>query len=530
MIRRESFSWLGLALLLGAQVFVFFGFDALAFMDLPAHAGLIALRHRYAESPFDQAHFILAPHLGPYSVFRALGEAFDSLFGPVRAVRLLALLPALLTPVAVLWARRRLHGESRIGLGAMAVALNFGLMTLFGFASYLLGLCASVVAVTLWLELAGAHEAIALGAAGPALAVARRRAHGAGIALTCFAPLVFLCHGHAFLVSALVSLFSLAAPPRRARRILLLLAYAPASALAAYAAWREHASASSLPSLVTCTGSGVHFQGLGDKLSLLITPTLVTRTGVDVLVGVAIWSLLAVASASTVRRAWVGRSVADYQSRAFAFAIAGILIAFAGLPHVIGWFGFVDGRLVLPALLLATIGVRPDAMSPRLARTMNCGGFVVGVAQVTIVLTASVLFQREATGYAEVLSRVPPRARLLNLPVDPDSRLFAGHPFTHYGMLTLVDKPILASDIWYHQGTAVYPREGNPAFRLPTSYCESDMRGVDWALFHLEDWDYVLVRQRATDAAPHVPAALTLVEHQGGWWLWRNPASTPDSA
>jgi len=261
---------------------------------------------------------------------------------------------------------------------------------------------------------------------------------------------------------------------------------------------------------------------------LLITPTLATRTALDVILGLVIWGVVGVASARTVRWTWRGRTVADYQSRALALGIAAILLAFAGLPHTIGWFGFVDGRLVLPVLLLALIGLRPDAMGPGLTRTIQYTGFATAAAQVAIVLAASVSFQREATGYAEVLSQVPPRARLLNLPVDPDSGLFTGHPFTHYDMLTLVDKPVLASDIWYHQGTAVYPREGNPAFRLPATYCESNMKFVDWASFHLEDWDYMLVRQRATDAAPIVPPSLALVTHRGGWWLWRNAARAPD--
>jgi hypothetical protein len=517
---------MGFVLLLGVVVYVFFGFDALPFMDLPAHAGLIALRHRYSGSPFDQSYFLVVPHVGPYSAFRSLGGMLAAIGGPIAAVRGLALLPAIGTPLAVSWARWRLHGEWRPGLGAMAVALSFGLMTAFGFAGYLLGVTTSIVGLTLWLELVGAHEATARQTSIGMGGAARRRVTIAGAFLAVFAPVVFLCHGHAFLLLLTVSCASLAAPPWRARRFLMLSVYAPAISLAAYSTYCERAASSSLTSLVSCTNSGMHFQSLGDKLSLLLTPTLITRVGPDVLVGLAIWAALTVASARSVKRTWTGLTIADFQSRALTLGVVILGIAFAILPHTIGWFGFVDGRLVLPLLLFALVGIRTEALGSRLTRILGYVGAATGCVQIGIVLIASSYFQREASGYKEVLERIPARTRLLDLPIEPNSRVFGGHPFVHYGMLALVDKPILASDIWYHQGTAVFPRAGNPAFRLPSGYCESDMRSVDWASFRLEDWDYVLIRQNPSAATPLVPATMTLVSHRGGWWLWRITADS----
>ena len=46
--------WLGLGAVGLLAVLVFWAFDALPFQDLPAHAGLIALRHRFETSAFDQ--------------------------------------------------------------------------------------------------------------------------------------------------------------------------------------------------------------------------------------------------------------------------------------------------------------------------------------------------------------------------------------------------------------------------------------------------------------------------------------------
>jgi hypothetical protein len=41
-----------------AAVLVFWVFEALPFQDLPAHAGLIAMRHRFGSSPFEQRFFV----------------------------------------------------------------------------------------------------------------------------------------------------------------------------------------------------------------------------------------------------------------------------------------------------------------------------------------------------------------------------------------------------------------------------------------------------------------------------------------
>ena len=93
LLKRANAPWVGLVALLAAGVLVFWLFDALPFQDLPAHAGLIALRHRYPGSPFEQHFFVVAPHLGPYSLFRFLGEMFVVPLGPIGAIRAIATLP-----------------------------------------------------------------------------------------------------------------------------------------------------------------------------------------------------------------------------------------------------------------------------------------------------------------------------------------------------------------------------------------------------------------------------------------------------
>src|SRR5690242_4914307 len=78
---RARAPWIGLGAVTLIAVLVFWVFDALPFQDLPAHAGLIAMRHRFAASTFEQQFYVLAPHIGPYSLFRFLGEGFVRVIG-----------------------------------------------------------------------------------------------------------------------------------------------------------------------------------------------------------------------------------------------------------------------------------------------------------------------------------------------------------------------------------------------------------------------------------------------------------------
>jgi hypothetical protein len=144
---------------------------------------------------------------------------------------------------------------------------------------------------------------------------------------------------------------------------------------------------------------------------------------------------------------------------------------------------------------------------------------------VALALVASALFQREARGWREVLAEVPAGARLLNLPLEPNSALFAAHPFIHYDKLVLVERPVVLSDVWFHQGSALFPAPDNPAVRLPAGYSESDLQSIDWPTYRLDDWDYVLIRTRPSAAQPETPPSLTLRAHEGGWWLFRTASA-----
>ena len=144
---------------------------------------------------------------------------------------------------------------------------------------------------------------------------------------------------------------------------------------------------------------------------------------------------------------------------------------------------------------------------------------------VVLVLTASYLFQAEAAGYRETLARIPAHSRLLNLPVNPDSAIFTSHPFVHYDKLVLVQRPIVVSDVWFHQGSAIYPTSINPSLRLPPEYSSSNLGRIVWEHYRLEDWDYVLIRTLPEAATPQTPPSLELIERAGGWWLFKNQSA-----
>ncbi|MEO6420083.1 MAG: hypothetical protein ABIP39_11775 [Polyangiaceae bacterium] len=516
--RSSSRVWAALGIVTSMAVLVFWLFDALPFQDLPAHAGLIAMRHRFVDSPFEQRFFVLAPHIGPYSLFRLLGEALVRVIGPVSAVRALASLPMIATPGALLFARRRLHADHAPTVGFLGVTLSFGLMTLFGFASYLLGVAVMLVGLTLWLELM-----VAVDDNRPDL---RKKE----LIVLAYAPLIFVAHGHAFvLFLILAGVASLATGNRRAR-ILRLWTLFPAVALAAWVAWIERGSTGPPGSVpVSTRGLEPHFQGVYDKASLLITPTLMTRTGVDFALGCVIWVFVLIAGVATVRSLRTPSSAADpvaesiskRHSAALFAGAACLAIVFVALPHAIGWFGFVDGRLVPLFLFLCLIGLRLPALGRSLRAAFERGAPVMAFTMTGLMLLASYRFQAEAKGYREVLGAIPNEARVLNLPLDPNSDIFTAHPFVHYDKLVLAERPILVSDIWFHQGSALYPTPQNPALRLPRDYCESDLHGIDWSVYKLEDWSHVLIRTRPDGAAPQIPATLSLSEHRGGWWLYK---------
>lgn len=474
------------------------------------------MRHRIAHSPFEQRYFVFAPHIGPYSLFRFLGECFVRVAGPLGAVRAIATLPLLATPAALLFGRFRLHGDRSPTAGFIGLTLSFGLMTLLGFASYSLGVAVMLVGLTFWLELLVLADS-----------TASTWKKELGVAL--YATFIFIAHGHAFVLFLILAGIATLACGDRWRRILRARALLPAVGLAAYVAWIERGATIPAGSVADPTANFVpRFQGAYDKLSLLVTPTLMTRTGVDITIGAVLWVLLIAALVATARDRLIldtgvpssrRNDEARKHSRALLAGALAIAAIFFALPHAIGWFGFVDGRLVPIFLFLTVLAFRRPSLGS-LETAIDRSAPVLAFGMTALVLLASYRFQAEARGYKEVLAQVPADSRLLNLPLDPNSAIFTAHPFVHYDKLVLADRPVVVSDVWFHQGSALYPTSENPATRLPSTYSESNLQGIDWPSYRLKDWDFALIRTRPESGPTTTPAALKLVDHNGGWWLY----------
>jgi len=515
-------TWVGFFVLSIFALAVFWAFDALPFQDLPAHAGLIALRHRFQESAFEQKYYVFAPHIGPYSLFRFLGEIFTSLANPLAAVRALATLPVLATPCALLFARRRLHGDTSATFGFLGLALSFGFMTLMGFASYLLGTAVMLFALTLWLELIAATDR----ASGQTFAGTWKKE----LIVAAVASFVFVAHGHAFVLLLIFAATSaLSVGEWRWPRIVRARVFLPAIAIAAWVAWRERGGTTPAGSAALPSDFTLHFQGVFDKFTLLITPTLMTRTGIDFAIGILLWVLTLASVFYTFRRSADRDAPPDsltgerqLHSRALLACALVITVVFLFLPHAVGWFGFVDGRLVPLILFLLLLSVRVEALPNRMRSLFERSAPAFAAMIVALALVSSKKFQSEAEGYNEVLSQVPGDSSLLNLPLDPNSDIFTGHPFVHYDKLVWADRHALVSDVWFHQGSALYPTNENPTLRLPQTYSESDLKEIEWSSYNLADWNYVLIRTRPQASAPETPRSLTLVDHKGGWWLFHH--------
>jgi hypothetical protein len=499
-----------LAVAVTAGVLLFWIFDALPYQDLPAHAGLIAIRHAFHESSFYPRYYNLGSYVGPYAIFLWLGEAFGRVLGPLGAVRALASLPVLATPLALLFARRRLQGDRSLWAGFLGVALSFGFMTILGLASYLLALALLLVALTVWLELLA--EVDDARRSGP-----RELLFGAAAVVVC------LAHGHAFAVLVMLAGLTALAGPNRRQRIVPLRALLPALGVAAWSALKGGTPPGS-SSRAFVLAASPDYQTPLDKLSLLLTPTLMTRTGLDAAVGVVVWGVILAASVATLHdrspQAKGGDVASRAKSRALAWGAGGAAVAFVALPHAFLWFGFIDGRMVPVFLFLAILCVRRPALGARLERALDIVAPVAAFAMIGIVGFASSRFQAEAAGYREVLGRVPPGGRLLNLPIDPDSEVFTAHPFVHFDKLVAIEKPVLLSDVWADRATALYPTPENPSARLPRDYNSASLKTLDWPAYDLRDWSHVLVRTRPDALPPATPRELSLDAHVGGWWLY----------
>lgn len=454
---------------------------------MPAHAGLIALRDRLQHPATDAAalaeasQLMAAPTLGPYSLYRGVGGALARLVGPLAAVRALATLAWFGLPLSLAFARWRLWGRWLPRDLWTGLALGLGLTTLLGLTSFQLGAALLLVANAEWLHVLG-------------------RPTRAGLwRVSALACLVFVAHGFAFVLLALLAMVAWRTfSPRRPGS---WAAWVPPAVVASAAWWAAHRIHVTTPAVSWLP----RYEPLSAKLALLSSPTLFSRYGVDAAVSLVLWTLAGAAL-------WRSRAAGGVV-RALRWQALALVLGFALAPHAIGWFGFIDARLLPSALALALL-LPVGARGPSDRLLAASAWIVVGTA-----LVAVLHFTDEARGW-QMVTRIPAGSRVLHVPMAPDSRHLAVHPFLHYDKLALIDRPMVVSDLWFHQGSAVYPRATHPALRLPRSrYAIPDP--FAWTAVALAEWDYVLVRTTPDHPPPRLPDGLSLLAHEGGFWLYR---------
>src|SRR5262249_48386975 len=152
------------------------------------------------------------------------------------------------------------------------------------FANYLLGVAIFVVVLTLWLEL--------LVEGGRAL---RREAI---VALG--ACLLFVSHGHAYVIFLGLATVTALATENRRRRIVRLRALAPSVPVAVWSALAARGTPEGAATYEWAS-HGMQFQGIVDKLSLLVTPTLMTRSGIDASLGIVMWIVVGMTTVATAK-------------------------------------------------------------------------------------------------------------------------------------------------------------------------------------------------------------------------------------
>ncbi|KAH2819649.1 hypothetical protein KXV85_003482, partial [Aspergillus fumigatus] len=150
-----------------------------------------------------------------------------------------------------------------------------------GFASYMLAIAVFIVTVAEWLHLIARQEAAALAETKVAL----------------LSVILFVSHGFAFVVFIVVATVTSISNGLGTSLIARLRTLGPAVAAMCYSFWIEHVDRQ--PDFLTAPLT-VHFQNIVDKISLFATPTLTTRTGIDLMIGIVIW----ISTALAVLKSW----------------------------------------------------------------------------------------------------------------------------------------------------------------------------------------------------------------------------------
>lgn len=506
---RRAWPWLLLVALDIGGLCGFWAFASLPFVDLNGHAGVFALHKLLRQVGFESQYFVYAPHLGENALFRILGDVLADRIGPVAAVRALGSLPLIATPAAMFYARYRLYGRTDPYFPVMALILCFGYLTMMGLASYLIAIPLLLVVVAEWLILMTAADRHTLS-----------MGHETVVAL--LTVLLCLTHGFAFLVFGFIAIVTAFSTGSRWTRLVRLRCLLPTVLLMGYSFWADSANPV-LGAVGMAAPPLLYYDPIAHKLGLIFGLTLFSRTGVDLAIGVVVWIAVIAGVVVSNRAASADRPAAPTNKHVRALTVAAIatFLLFLAMPHAIAWFSFSDGRLLPVVLLLGLVAIDSEAFSLSQRKIAQTLAYAAAAIVVTTFLWAQNIFQAEAAGYDETFAAITPNTRVLFLPIDCDSRIFVQHSFSRYEGLLLAKKPVVPSEMWFEQGTAIYPKAANPILRLPREYVPASLHDIAWEHYRLQDWDFVIIRQVVEIGRPQTPATLVLESHHGSWWLYK---------
>jgi hypothetical protein len=505
--------WL-LAACAAANVLPLWAGHHLPFTDLPQHAAAIAtLRHFWDPAWKAQQYFTLALSQTQYLLYYAAGAILALPLGTAERANLVLLsCVGASFPYALRALLRALRADERLAL--FAAPLFWSQSLLIGFFNYL-----AALPLLLW--------GLAL-AVRNASAPARRTAWllaGASLAL-------FYLHLSAFLFFAPAAVLATWLLPRPREVTLRALAIAlvrtplrlawmiPSACAALLFLWKSPVVD---PAAAGWQGPRkIAFEDFASALHNLPAALTDIWTGPQNARG-----LLALVLACIVL-AWPGKRDPEAPDQAFhrGLALAWVLFAAAlyfFFPQSIGWLWQLNERYAVLAALLVPLLLRP-APGPRGALPLLLAAAVAaasgGVARAHIAA-----FDREASGFDEVLAKAQPGKRMIGLIYDWSSEAAHFSPYLHYASLYRARGGGVASFSF-----AELPQ--SPLRYRPESAPPPKPEGWEW---HPEVYrnavdgpyyDYVLVRGRRT-FDQHEGPRFRVIARSGLWSLYEKEQAPP---
>jgi hypothetical protein len=493
----KSLRWLGAALLFGLGLVVIWAPPRPPMVDLPQHAGQIALLRDLALGHSPWAAELRVDLLTPYLI--GYGLAFPlALVMPVSAAIKTVLTAAFIGFVAASLAIRRELAASP-ELDAYFFVPFFGLA--YGWGLYTFLVAAPVALAFVWLairyaRLGGAARAIGLAALGLALV---------------------LCHGLACVIACAIGLAVLAV---RAPNVGGLLARAWPCLLPL------------LPCALFVLAHG-RFGGAGG-FPVISLGAPVTR----LLLGLSAsftdsggrWPLIA--AVVLIVLPWVGGLSVDWRERDKVAIAAVVLAMFAFSPLNVGWIGAIYTRFALFLLpAYAWLFRRTEKTPTGLAAVSGpwLQALAAGVCMVLLAWQAieAERFTQESRAFDTILARAEPGQRALDLILDQGAPGYNPYVFMHFGLWYQADKRGLTDFNFAAFPSQIVRLRQAPSPVNADGAFEWTPSRFRWTPYDGGRYQYFFVRDRQPIPAglfAGAPCVPRLVASSGPWSLFQRQA------